>query len=483
MNQRVGPKHAYRTKYMLLTLSVVLLIAACLGIVWGQGTSSQGLAEEASGNELGEDNVSADMTIFEADEAQQEADLELAREAYAQTEPTASGTCFECHSNMYLLVHNKSGEHYDVSLDYIDESFATSLHGALGCTFCHGGDATAEDAQTAMAGINTKPSAGGDNNVCGQCHMNESESFAKSLHYTTEGLWCQWAERVADLADDLAIEDFASMTYRTESCLDCHVESCGECHVSYAPSFNLELDFTGFIDGHNFVRGDTVEQEAQTCNKCHAAGTLYTHYTTDLHGPNGLDMACTDCHLVSEIHGDGTAYETYHNTTAVKISCESCHDPSELTGEWHSDTHLNANECYACHVTDQYANCYNCHGWFAEENDWEIRYELTLGYADDTGKISNLDHVPVCPEMMGEEFMESIAPGYEITDEIFNNSDTWSSGYTHAAIVPDVTQEFCNRCHGEGTGLLTYEQLQYPDYETYRIVDPLPEVDVSAYLK
>ncbi len=44
-----------------------------------------------------------------------------------------------------------------------------------------------------------------------------------------------------------------------------------------------------------------------------------------------------------------------------------------------------------------------------------------------------------------------------------------------------MSQELCDRCHGEGTALITADDLQYPDYESDQAVDPLPAVDVEDY--
>ena len=64
-----------------------------------------------------------------------------------------------------------------------------------------------------------------------------------------------------------------------------------------------------------------------------------------------------------------------------------------------------------------------------------------------------------------------------------NNHSTWYNGQPHSVILPEVTQEFCDRCHGEGTDLLTEDDLQFPDYEEQQIVKDLPEVNVEDYIE
>lgn len=184
-------------------------------------------------------------------------------------------------------------------------------------------------------------------------------------------------------------------------------------------------------------------------------------------------MSCMDCHNINEIHGDGVERSTMAHSGAITTECEDCHAVESLEGTWHNEGHLEANECWACH-SGTYNTCYNCHGWFAEgrgDVPFESRDVLCLGYDPGNGKITTLVKAPVDGGMLGDS-----TTALTIPDELLNNGSTWYAGFTHGVILPEANEEFCSRCHGEGTNLLTEADLQYPDYEREQVVAPLPEV-------
>ncbi len=99
---------------------------------------------------------------------------------------------------------------------------------------------------------------------------------------------------------------------------------------------------------------------------------------------------------------------------------------------------------------------------------------MILGYDTANGKITTLVKAPVDAGMLGDA-------DAELDDADLNNGSAFYLGFTHGVVVPSVDQEFCDRCHGEGTDLLKEDGLQYPDYERDHLVGTLPEVDASAH--
>lgn len=429
---------------------------------------------DSSADASGEPAADADATAADTDDSATEESLAAAREAYAKATPQASGTCMECHTSQDMLEASKSSEDIDVTLYLVDEEYATSLHGLLGCTYCHGGDATATDAATAMEGMAVYPSADGGVSVCGQCHADEVADYATSLHNTTAGLECAYAKRLATASEN-AGEDLAAVNYRSAGCPDCHAE-CGECHVRNAAQSQFGKEDTGLIKGHMFVDGTDNDDISGTCLSCHAGSIAGCYQNYDVHGMSGANMNCMDCHSVSEIHGDGTERSTMAHSGAIKVECQDCHSTDTLTGEWHSSTHLESAECWSCHSV-AYNTCRSCHGWNASsrgDNAFDMDEELMLGYDTANGKITTLTKAPVDAGMLGDA-------GTELNDADLNNGSTFYPGFTHGIVVPEVSQELCDRCHGEGTALIDADDLQYPDYESDQVVDPLPAVDVTDY--
>ena len=62
-------------------------------------------------------------------------------------------------------------------------SFLDSKHGKIGCTGCHGGDATATEMEKAHAAMVAAPSDG-ENPVCGTCHGDIAAEHNGSMHKT-----------------------------------------------------------------------------------------------------------------------------------------------------------------------------------------------------------------------------------------------------------------------------------------------------------
>lgn len=318
------------------------------------------------------------------------------------------------------LEASKPSDAVDVSHYLVDPDFATTTHGLLGCTYCHGGHPDDPTKDGAMAGAILRPTADAGVSACGECHSDVVEKFATSLHNTTVGLKVAWDNRLADADEALGI-DLAGQYYHHDgyegSCIDCHA-TCGECHVVSAE--DLIDPNVGLLDGHNFVDATSNEDIQYTCLSCHAGSITGCFTGYDVHGPAGAGMSCMDCH-------SGT-----------------------------------------------YRTCESCHGWMAETRGdvpIEMHEGLYLGYDLGNGKITTLVKAPVDGGMLGDS-----TTALTIPDELLNNGSTWYAGFTHGVILPEVNEGFCSRCHGEGADLLTEADLQYPDYEQEQIVAPLPEV-------
>lgn len=380
-------------------------------------------------------------------------------------------TCVDCHTSIDALTASAS-EGVDPAMYLVSEEYPATLHGSLGCTFCHGGDATAADAKTSMADIVAYPTADGGVAVCGTCHSDVTDVFVTSLHYTTAGIECALQERLS-VASKEAGDDIASIAYRDASCRDCHAD-CGMCHVRSAQQEQFGTEYTGLIDNHMFIGESTNETVEVTCNYCHAGAIASCFVNDDVHGPSGAGMTCMDCHSTSDVHGDGNAYDTMIHSGAVSVECEDCHAESALESDVHTKSHLDNVDCWARH-TAEYNVCYNCHGWgsLANGDAFVAENDIILGMDVEEDKITTLVKAPIGELMMQEN-------GYTLQMDDLNTRSSWWIGFTHGVIVPEVNQDFCDRCHGEGSALLKEADLQFPDHETEQLVGELPAVDASA---
>jgi hypothetical protein len=225
------------------------------------------------------------------------------------------------------------------------------VHLKRSCTSCHGGDDKAIDQARAHAGVNKRPSD--DLKTCRMCHSKITDSYAKSLHYTSKGqrtgVMPRFSKAESEIFDKKVFES---------SCRSCHA-SCGDCHVKSPAIAGISI---GLIQGHKFIRKD----EGKTCAFCHG-GRVYPEFTgeyggsPDAHYQKG--MACLDCHKTAEMHGDGNLYASKQEVKD-RPQCVNCHKTGNenklLTRVAHTK-HINKVSCYGCHSATDYRNCYNCH--------------------------------------------------------------------------------------------------------------------------
>jgi hypothetical protein len=170
----------------------------------------------------------------------------------------------------------------------------------------------------------------------------ESNFYEKSLHYTNKGLEYWYSKEQGGL------ERLTGIPFSELDCTRCHVRTCDTCHekeVNGKPTYSLEP-----------VRGQEVCRSCHTINALEMVEKNKEAKDLDVHFKN--EMKCMDCHTAREIHGDGTAYNSFQQPGALDTQCENCHSPlSEITSHV---VHKGKLDCNACHIRDLSA-CYNCH--------------------------------------------------------------------------------------------------------------------------
>ena len=224
-------------------------------------------------------------------------------------------------------------------------------HFQMGCKLCHKGNDKELIKDAAHKGLVKRPS---DNLItCAFCHKPVTDTYSKSLHYTTigqrNGVMPRFSKEDLNKFDDKVFE---------KSCRSCHA-SCGDCHVKSPPVSGIS---TGLLQGHKFVK----KNEGKTCASCHG-GRVYPEFTgeyggtPDVHYQKG--MLCVDCHKKMEFHGDGKAYAS-KNMVKDRPACRNCHklgSEKNPAAKRSHQTHADKVTCYGCHSSAEYRQCYSCH--------------------------------------------------------------------------------------------------------------------------
>ena len=278
-----------------------------------------------------------------------------------------------------------------------------------------------------------------DLSMCSECHEGVTDTYGKSIHYTTigqrEGVKARFSEAELKIFDEKVFE---------QSCRSCHA-TCGDCHVKSPPVSGISL---GLIEGHKFV----TKKEGKTCAFCHG-GRVYPEYTgeygdtTDVHYQEG--MMCLDCHKQPEFHGDGQRYMTKQEVKQ-RPKCTDCHETIEsekLSVRVAHDVHRGKVSCYGCHTDGQYRDCYSCH--MATGATSKPAFALGINPRNPE-QVTTLRLVPTVRDTFAKAGIEQ-----EHFDRLPNY---WNTPAHKIKKRTDRTRS-CDSCHTQKTGFLTEKDL------------------------
>jgi hypothetical protein len=362
------------------------------------------------------------------------------------------------------------------------------------CTWCHGGDDTAEARADAHAEFVAYPSLE-DSELCGgACHAQQADMFHAGLHYDNRGIvdfeHAQVVQR-ADASTKALVQEALG-----NHCSDCHAKACGDCHIT-RPRYSEG----GFVKGHVFY---ATPKATLNCTGCHGSriekemlakggedidGEPVTT-VADVHwNPNA--MSCEECHFGHETDLSDV-YFRYDNPAAPR--CEQCHqdqveDADNLMHATHAVLGSGAPmlQCQVCH-SQPYNNCRGCHVKQSDEGSCYFELDQSwMGFRIGKNPLKSgsrpydyvlLRHVPVARDTFahyGEDLLTN-----------FDALPTWKYATPHNILkeikvgqetepLPQVNG--CEGCHGHPELFLTEDAVDPTEIEANAqvIVDTVPE--------
>jgi hypothetical protein len=233
---------------------------------------------------------------------------------------------------------------------------------ALGCASCHLGNPLAFSKERAHEGLEREPGALSTVALtCGRsdCHAREAARVATSPMTRNAGMIAVDRFAFGEIAEPGGTRTMAEVlaaarpspaeSHLRKLCAGCHLgtrranrddliggngSGCSACHVArkvddkarrhppvdskvtddrcfgcHSGSGRIALSYRGLVE---------VEKDES-----------FSHAAPDVHQAAG--MACIDCHLHTDLMGDGTART--HKEDQVEITCEACHGPVRAGGE------------------------------------------------------------------------------------------------------------------------------------------------------
>jgi thiosulfate/3-mercaptopyruvate sulfurtransferase len=352
------------------------------------------------------------------------------------------------------------------------ETYPQTVHGEVACTDCHNG-LQDTDKNIAHTDLNARPSSGSAA-VCSECHEDQTEARATSLHATQEGYWTVLEARGATREEPAMHEMFGN------HCAGCHT-SCGDCHVSQPASVG-----GGLLDGHNFTEKPPM---SRTCTACHGSRIgsefLGKHegLRPDVHFRQER-MTCTDCHSGESLHGQPVTDEgdapNHRYDGAPETECKSCHLSGGSDDIMMHEMHGDKLSCQVCHSIS-YTSCDSCHvaisetsgNPFFETADSYLTFLIgrnPLQSEDRPYEYVPLRHVPVDPDSFSF-YGEDLLPD-------FDAQPTWRYTTPHNIQRETPQTESCNACHGNPDLFLTADKVAPEELNANLpvIVDTIPDL-------
>ncbi|MBE7559249.1 cytochrome c3 family protein [bacterium] len=321
----------------------------------------------------------------------------LGASSWATGEELTSAQCLECHAVEAVTpprIPSPPGE--DLFL------LPESVHGGLECSDCHGG--VTEEHPLEKAALPRVD--------CGQCHADEAELLARSVHHppvgaATEGYpqcySCHGAHGVFKQDDarsylfTAAWDRACSQCHEKEEavyreslhgtamvkgdplaphCWDCHgshgilppenpgsrsnpinvPEMCGACHAENAPVAAARNIAQHDILQHyeESIHGEGLKRKGLTvtavCSSCHTAHHVLPHTDarSTIHRDNVV-KTCMQCHtLIEEVHRKVVEGRLWEEEPNKVPVCIDCHQPHAARKVYY-DEGVSDKDCMACH--------------------------------------------------------------------------------------------------------------------------------------
>jgi cytochrome b subunit of formate dehydrogenase len=259
----------------------------------------------------------------------------------AGDEPVSNEKCLECHGDKELAKDLPNGKTQSL---YVDEAkFKTTAHGKAQCVGCHK-ERTAEHPDDAKA---AKPVE------CASCHEKQSKSFGASVHGIALGKGSETAANCKDCHGTHEI--FGRQSARSAIHASNLGKTCGQCHSQEADDVAASVHGQAQLKGEGEVptcsdchsehrimglRGPEASvQTSEMCSKCHASERINSRFGL----PNDRVKTFSESY-----HGLAAAGKS---TTAA--NCASCHGYHKILRSSHPDSMIHPahlmTTCGKCH--------------------------------------------------------------------------------------------------------------------------------------
>ncbi|MCC6153710.1 MAG: cytochrome b/b6 domain-containing protein [Candidatus Hydrogenedentes bacterium] len=248
--------------------------------------------------------------------------------------------CFICHNDNTLTKTLPDGTTKSLFVD--EAAYNENIHLVVGCVGCHSDITEVPHAET------LKPVD------CAQCHAEEAQIYAQSLH----GKSVENKDPLApSCADCHTAHNILSKDNPKSQTNPIHIPNmCAQCHAENAPVAQTrnvsQHDILTNYEDSMHARG-LLEQGLKVtavCTSCHTAHNVQPHTDpqSTIHRDNVV-ATCTQCHaLIEEVHRKVINGELWEQDPQKVPVCVDCHQAHEARKVFY-DEGVSDRDCMACH--------------------------------------------------------------------------------------------------------------------------------------
>jgi hypothetical protein len=249
--------------------------------------------------------------------------------------------CLACHEDK-SLTGTKKGKSISVFVDA--RKFGASVHGSIPCVGCHADLAGKELPHEEEL----KPP------VCGECHANETQLHAKSLHGKAIARGDQLAPRCPDCHGShgiVHVKENGSPVAPMQIpflCGRCHQEGSTVTKQRTIHQDHILENYSESIHGEGLLRKGLIV--APTCASCHTAHSILPHTDpASSIAKRNIAGTCTQCHAAIEVvHRKVIRGEMWEKQSHVLPACVDCHQPHKVRKVYY-DQGMADKDCMRCH--------------------------------------------------------------------------------------------------------------------------------------
>ncbi len=199
------------------------------------------------------------------------------------------------------------------------------------------------DAHVDVVALKHSPAETHLRSLCASCHLGQDKPHPGPINETDRGGGCSACHLRYDAAADSELHRAAGGSaplHHPEISIHVPKDACFGCH---SRSGRISTSYEGWHETLLGAGAEPVTSGRSLKFRELADGRVFEKHPADVHAEKG--MVCLDCHLASEVMGDGSVHA--HENDAIKISCADCHAAGKTAGTEYSQLNSETQQIVA----------------------------------------------------------------------------------------------------------------------------------------